>query len=181
VLRTKESRLGPRRWTVSDAVDVKLILERFPYGVFVVATTSPEGAVLGIMATWVTQVSFEPPLIAFAVETGGDFGQALARAGRFSLNLLRSGDLRLATEILKSGPLLEENGAGKEFVLSTEDSPVLRQSAGALLCRITQTREAGDHQLIVAEVTGGFDAQGTEAMTLRETGWKYRRKNSKNP
>ena len=166
---------------MSNAIDVRLILERFPYGVFVVATTSPEGEVLGILATWVTQVSFEPPLIAVSVETGGNFGQALGRSGQFSLNLLRSGDLRLAREILKSGPRLEEHGARKEFMIAPGGTPVLQESAGALLCRVTQMHEAGDHQLIVAEVTGGFDSQGMESMTLRETGWKYRRKNSLNP
>lgn len=154
---------------------VRTIFERFPYGIFVVATSSDAG-ILGIVATWVMQVSFDPPIVAISVEKGGVFAEALKRSGSFSLALMRSQDTRVAKGILKSGPLIEGSDVRDDFVVSPEGVPALRETAGVLQCRISQTHEAGDHILVVAEATSGALADPGEIMTLRETGWKYRRK-----
>ena len=154
---------------------VRAIFERFPYGIFVVATSSDAG-VLGIMATWVMQVSFEPPLVAISVEKGGAFAKALTRSGGFSISLVRVHDTRVARGVLKSGPVIEGSEARNDFVLSPDGVPALRESAGILECRITQIHDAGDHLLIVAEAASALLADSGEMMTLRETGWKYRRK-----
>jgi flavin reductase (DIM6/NTAB) family NADH-FMN oxidoreductase RutF len=151
------------------------IFERFPYGIFVVATSSDNG-ILGILATWVMQVSFEPPLVAISVEKGGVFAEALLRSGRFSLNLVRPEDIRVAKGVLKSGLLIERSDVRDDFLVTPEGVPALRESAGILECRITQTHDSGDHLLIVAEADAGVPADSAEMMTLRETGWKYRRK-----
>jgi flavin reductase (DIM6/NTAB) family NADH-FMN oxidoreductase RutF len=157
-----------------DAV-VRTTLERFPYGIFVAATRSEKG-VVGILATWVMQVSFEPPLVAISVEKGGEFAEALALSGSLSLSLVRVGDIRVAKGVLKSGSAIEGSDARDDFVVSEEGVPALKESAGVLACRITQTHDAGDHLLIVAEVSSGSSGTAGEMMTLRETGWKYRRK-----
>jgi len=154
---------------------LRTVFESFPYGIFVVATGSDAG-VLGIVATWVMQVSFEPPMVAISVEKGGVFAEALKRSGNFSLALVRSQDSRVAKGILKWGPQIEGSDVRNDFVVSPAGVPGLKESAGILECRITQTHDAGDHLLVVAEATAGAPADSGEIMTLRETGWKYRRK-----
>ncbi len=154
---------------------LRAIFERFPYGIFVVATSS-DNKVLGILATWVMQVSFEPPLVAISVEKGGVFSDALIRTGSFSLSLVRAHDIRVAKGVLRSGPVIEGSDVRDDFVVSPEGVPALRESAGILTCRITQTYDSGDHLLIVAEATSGIASDVADMMTLSETGWKYRRK-----
>src|SRR3954453_22690405 len=50
-----------------DEAAKKTVLRLFPYGLY--AVTATDGAVAsGMTANWLTQVSFEPPLVAVAVE-----------------------------------------------------------------------------------------------------------------
>jgi flavin reductase (DIM6/NTAB) family NADH-FMN oxidoreductase RutF len=175
MLRQKITRARRHGDAMNQDEILRAIFERFPYGIFVVATNSGDD-VYGILATWVMQVSFEPPLIAISVEKGGVFSEALKRSGLFSLSLVRSQDIRVAKGVLKAGPVIEGSEVRDDFVFSAEGVPALKESAGILTCRITHMHDSGDHLLIVAEATSGEPADLAEMMTLRETGWKYRRK-----
>ncbi len=157
---------------------IRSVLERFPYGIFIVATHGGSGGVLAVVATWVSQVSFDPALIAVSLEKGGVLATALQESGEFSLNIVPSAGIETAKLLLKSGPRLEGVQAKEIFGRSEEGVPVLRESAGVLLCHIHRVVEAGDHDLILAEVTRA-DAEGSmQPLSLQETGWKYRQKSS---
>ena len=163
---------------MSEDPTVRALFERFPCGVFILSLPGPGESLMGIVATWVMQVAFEPPLVAVSVEREGALAEALQRAGRFSLNLVRSDDISTAKGVLKHGPDLAGSEIGEAFRLTGEGLPVLRNGAGHLACQTTQIHEAGDHLLVVAEVVRGESPGPSEILTLRETGWKYRKKNS---
>lgn len=166
---------------MSEDAAMQALFERFPSGIFVVALPASDNCILGIVATWVMQVSFEPPLVAVSVETGGVMAEELRRSGRFSLNLVQTGDIATAKTILKYGPRLEEQEGREVFAASGEGLPVLGKSAGVLICKIAQIVEAGDHLLVVAEAVRGESPGTSEMLTLRETGWKYRNKTKSKP
>jgi flavin reductase (DIM6/NTAB) family NADH-FMN oxidoreductase RutF len=161
---------------MSEAATIRNVLERIPYGIFVIATTSRTDGLRGIIATWVTQLSFEPPLVAVSVEKKGDLADALRRSGQFSLSLVPATGLQVAKNILKAGSHLNGPEVFDAFTGPLIDPPILRDSSGALICQIQQVVDTGDHDLFIAEVVKGIDAGMTPALTLRETGWKYRRR-----
>ncbi len=50
-----------------DEAAKKAILRHFPYGLYVV-TVAHDGDQHGMTANWLTQASFEPPMIVVAIE-----------------------------------------------------------------------------------------------------------------
>ena len=97
------------------------VMELFPYGIYIMAV-SAEAQVGAIIATWVTQVSFVPPLVAVAVEKEGSFLGLVTAAKQFSLSLLPAEGIEVAKHVLKYGPLFPLGTEGLPFV-NGENAP----------------------------------------------------------
>ena len=67
----------------------KVLLRKIPHGVFICGVAEGE-EVNGFTASWVTQGSFEPPLVVMAVRADSTSNGIIQRTGRFSLNVLAS-------------------------------------------------------------------------------------------
>jgi flavin reductase (DIM6/NTAB) family NADH-FMN oxidoreductase RutF len=151
------------------------VMELFPYGIYVMAAAAGEN-VAAIIATWVTQVSFVPPLVAVAVEKEGSFLEQILAAKQFSLSLLPEDGIETAKYVLKNGPLFPLETKGLPFVNGENAPPRPAGAHSTINCRIRETYPAGDHVIMVGEITGA-KAQGSgPVLTLLDTGWKYRRK-----
>ena len=79
----------------------KQVLRTFTYGLYAVSCAS-EGEVNLFTANWLTQISFDPPLIAVSVETVSKSLPMILRSRKFTINVLRSGDRELAGKLGKS-------------------------------------------------------------------------------
>jgi flavin reductase (DIM6/NTAB) family NADH-FMN oxidoreductase RutF len=151
------------------------VTELFPYGIYVVAVSAGE-QVAAIIATWVTQVSFVPPLVAVAVEKEGSFLGQITAARQFSLSLLPEDGIETAKHVLKNGPLFPLETEGLPFVNGENAPPRPAEAHSTINCRVRETYPAGDHIIVLGEITGA-KAQGSgRVLTLLDTGWKYRRK-----
>ena len=157
-----------------DTNSVRSVLEQFPYGIFILAAHTQEQGVSAIVATWVMQVSFTPPLVAVSLERDGTMLPEIMREGRFSINCVPADGIALAKSILKSGPAFARELADQLFATGSSDVPMLRGAAGVLDCQSRNVHEAGDHVLIIAEVVGGEATRLTEMLDLKRTGWRYR-------
>jgi flavin reductase (DIM6/NTAB) family NADH-FMN oxidoreductase RutF len=157
---------------------LRTVLERFPYGVFVVAASPAEGDLIAIVATWIMQVSFVPPLIAVALEKDGDLAKALGRDRRFTVSLVPEHGIPIAQEVLKAGPRISGPRAQAIFSGATTGAPKLLGSAGVLGCRVCDLHDSGDHLLVIAVIEDCESPHGVEILSLKQTGWKYRKKDS---
>src|SRR2546428_6385960 len=79
----------------------KQVLRTFTYGLYAVSCAN-EGEVNIFTANWLTQVSFEPPLLAVSVENISKSLPMILRSRIFTVNVLRSGDRELAGKLGKS-------------------------------------------------------------------------------
>src|SRR3989440_1915773 len=79
----------------------KQVLRTFTYGFYPVACAN-EGEVNIFTANWLTQVSFDPPLIAVSVENVSKSLPMILRSRIFTVNVLRSGGRELAGKLGKS-------------------------------------------------------------------------------
>ena len=61
-----------------DANAKKTTLRMIPYGLFVLTAAHPDGRVAAATINWVTQASFEPPLVAIGVKADSH-GHALIK------------------------------------------------------------------------------------------------------
>ncbi len=158
------------------SIDHSQVLRQFPYGLYLVGA-SRNGHPLIILANWVTQVSFSPPLVAFAVEVQSKMHEFIADAGYFSVNVIPAGNPELARAFLKS---YEPKGGlinGHPFQLGRHGSPLIDEANSRLECRVVSSHETGDHTLFVGQVIQSQLLGQGPGMTLKESGLNYQKKN----
>src|SRR5262245_20779114 len=71
------------------------LLNKLTYGLYVATAASGDerGAML---ITWVTQASFDPPMVAVAVQTGAHTTAVMKQSGAFALNFMGDEQRRAA-------------------------------------------------------------------------------------
>ncbi|RPH35565.1 flavin reductase [bacterium] len=157
--------------------DHSQVLRQFSYGLYLVGA-SRNGHPLVILANWVTQVSFSPPLVAVSIEVESKMHQFIADSGHFSVNVLPAGKVELARAFLKSQEPREGLINGHEFRIGRHGSPLLEEASSYLECQITAAHDVGDHTLFVGQVIHSQLNFQSPGITLRESGLSYHKKNS---
>lgn len=152
---------------VSAPID---LFRRLTTGVYVVGVAY-QGRQNAFTAAWVTQVSFEPLLVALAVNPKNMSHSLLKQSGTFVLNMLRRNQFDLARQFgTQSGRELDKL-VGQRWRPGTLGAPILENAAAYLECRITGATPAGDHELVLGEAVGGEVIDDTaEVMVYAETG-----------
>jgi flavin reductase (DIM6/NTAB) family NADH-FMN oxidoreductase RutF len=155
-----------------DPAIKKKTLRLFTYGLYVVTTRTGDdtGA---FTANWVVQTSFEPPMLAVAMEQDAHSLGVVRAAGSFAVNVLESGQRELAGQFGRAYAKVGDKLAGHSWQPGSTGAPLLEAALGAVECRVVGEMPSGDHVLILAEVVDArFQREGT-ALTLAETGFRY--------
>ncbi len=85
-----------------DALAKKNALRMIPYGLYVLTGESKDGRVAASTVNWVTQASFDPPLVAVGVKADSTVHQVIKQVGSFALHVLCKGQQSLAFSFFKS-------------------------------------------------------------------------------
>jgi flavin reductase (DIM6/NTAB) family NADH-FMN oxidoreductase RutF len=142
-----------------DPNDKKTALRMIPYGLYVLTGQTGDGRVAAATVTWVTQVAFEPPLVAVGVKADSGAHTVIKDAGSFALNVLGKGQQETATTFFKS---LEREGdtiGGEPFHAGDMGAPILENCPAYIECQLVETVERGDHSVFVGEVMGAGVSQ----------------------
>ena len=91
-----------RQKTIMDEDKKKSTLRMIPYGTYVMTAKDRDGNVGAGTVNWVTQTSFDPPLVAIGVKIDSELYARVKVAGQFALNLLGKGQQRIAFGFFKS-------------------------------------------------------------------------------
>jgi flavin reductase (DIM6/NTAB) family NADH-FMN oxidoreductase RutF len=155
-----------------DAAAKKTLLRKIPHGLFICGVAEGE-EVNGFTASWVTQGSFEPPLVVIAVRADSTSNGMIQRTGRFSLNVLDQSQKDLAAVFFKP-----QKGIGGRFDAAPYQRgelglPILSDGLGAVECELVGQVAAGDHTVFVAEVKTALLLRDGVALDLASTGWAY--------
>jgi flavin reductase (DIM6/NTAB) family NADH-FMN oxidoreductase RutF len=157
-----------------DRTTLRRVLSLVPYGISVV-TAREAGRHVSMLATWVTQVSFHPPLVALATENDSHMLRAIRSAGFFAVNFLPEGGKKIASSFLKPAAVGEGAVASHPFTVAPNGSSFLNEAAGSVECRVTALHPAGDHTLVVGEVCEAVARGESAPLLLSATGWKYQK------
>ncbi|MBV9231077.1 MAG: flavin reductase [Chloroflexi bacterium] len=150
----------------------KQVLRTFTYGLYGVSCAD-EDEVNIFTANWLTQVSFDPPLLAVSVENASKSLPMILRSRKFLVNVLRSGGRELAGKLGKSALQHPDKLAGVGYDIGVNGCPVLHEALAWVACRVRHTVEAGDSTLIVADIVDvGMLAEG-QALTMAEAGFRH--------
>ena len=148
-------------------------LGRLASGVFII-TAFDEQQPEGIMATWVSQASFKPPIVTAAFNKERPFLKLLKEGSLLSINVLSAKNMDIFKAFAR--PASEESRFnGLKLSEHGSAGPVFAKAVAYLDCKVLQLVETGDHVLTVAEVIGGDMLNGEEEpMThLRKSGFQY--------
>jgi flavin reductase (DIM6/NTAB) family NADH-FMN oxidoreductase RutF len=150
----------------------KQVLRTFTYGLYAVSCAD-DGEVNIFTANWLTQASFDPPLLAVSVENVSKSLPMILRSRIFTVNVLRSGGRELAGKLGKSALQHPEKLANIAFHLGVNGCPILDDALAWIACEVRHTAEAGDSTLIVVEVVDvGMPGEG-HPLTMAEAGFRH--------
>lgn len=155
-----------------DPAIKKQALRTFTYGLYIVMCHEGQ-EVNGFTANWLTQVSFEPPLLAVSIENDAKSLPIVLNSQHFTVNVLRTGQRQLAGALGKSAYKHPEKLSGIDYTLNEQGYPILSEALSWVACQVRQTMPAGDSTLVLAEVIdAGVIAEGVP-LTMVETGFKH--------
>ncbi|MBP5972814.1 flavin reductase [Brasilonema sp. CT11] len=139
--------------------------------------TAKQGDISSAMlASWVSQASFNPPGLTIAVAKDRAVESLTHSGSKFALNVLKEGNhIGLMKHFLKPfgpGQNRFDGVASKE---GENGSPVLNDALAYLECSVKNRMEVGDHWLVYATVDHGkvLDAKGITAVHHRKSGNHY--------
>ena len=155
-----------------DVNTKRKVLRTFTYGLYAVSC-SDEGEVNVFTANWLSQASFDPPLLMVSVENASRSLPMILHSRIFTVNVLRSGGRELAGKLGKSAMQHPDKLVGIDYEVGANGCPILRDALAWVACEVRHTAPAGDSTLIIAEVVDtGMLAEG-QALTMAEAGFRH--------
>ncbi|MCP9928290.1 diflavin flavoprotein [Cyanobium sp. CH-040] len=161
--------------------DLDKALGRLSGGLYVVTARQSDGEggtrSSAMVASWVSQASFDPPGITVAVAKDRAIEALMQVGDRFVLNILREDNhQQLLRHFLRRFPPGADRFAGVSTLEGVaEGGPVLGDALAYLGCRVAQRLEGPDHWIIYAVVEQGnvADTQAHTAVHHRKVGNHY--------
>jgi flavin reductase (DIM6/NTAB) family NADH-FMN oxidoreductase RutF len=150
-----------------------LALGRVPSGLYIVATSSPEGPA-GFLGSFVQQVAFDPPAVCVAVARERAQLAALRASGRFAVSILERGSNALVGRFVRRPPPGTTPFDGLELRATGAGDPVLADALAWLSCRLSGEQAIGDHVVLFGTVVeGALAREGEPAVHVRRNGLAY--------
>lgn len=151
----------------------KKALDKLVYGVYIVSLKSGP-VVNAFTASWVSQVSFSPPLIMVAVHKNHYSHQLIQKGKNFALNVLNSDQKELGR--LFYTPVTSESDprVGVHYITKKTGAPILKEALAYLDCQVVSSFDAGDHTIFVGEVMDSEVVKEGQSLTTEEIEERYR-------
>jgi flavin reductase (DIM6/NTAB) family NADH-FMN oxidoreductase RutF len=138
----------------------------FTYGIYIL-TTQKNDEKHGMIASWVSQVSHDPPLLMVAIRKNRRVHPIVKEAGSFVLHVLEKNEKHLIARFKLPSP--GERFAKSECFTGETGAPIIKGTLAYIECRLRAFFDVGDHTLFIGEAVSG-DTSGEGAPM---TGWDY--------
>jgi flavin reductase (DIM6/NTAB) family NADH-FMN oxidoreductase RutF len=143
-------------------------LGRMTYGIYVL-TTRVDDVINGMIASWVTQVSYEPPLIMVAIHPNRYSHGLVEQSQSFALHILDQSQKEMLG--IFKGPDPEKKFGNMSWEHGKAGSPILKDCLAWMELVVKERYTPGNHTLFVGEIIdGGTRNLGTPLCTLDYAG-----------
>ncbi len=126
------------------------LLKRITTGIYLLTVQAGKTRA-GMIVSWVLQISRDPLLVMAGVRPDRYTHKIMGERNSFGINILYEGQEELVDRMEKP---LEERFEGVEFFTGSLGTPLLKDSIGAIECKIQRVIKPGDHSLFIGEVVG---------------------------
>jgi flavin reductase (DIM6/NTAB) family NADH-FMN oxidoreductase RutF len=157
-------------------VDTKVgqkTLRMLSNGVYVL-TSHSEDRYGAATITWVSQVSFKPPLIMAAVRRQSDVFQCMADSRVAELHIVGDGQQEITRRFFFPTNTGSEPINGEPIADGRTAAPILANLPAHIECRVGRIVETeGDHALVILQVVEAACREQVRPLTMAETPWEY--------
>ncbi|MBA2518036.1 MAG: flavin reductase family protein [Chloroflexia bacterium] len=157
-----------------DPAAKKTVLRHIGYGMY--AITAAHGGERGVFtANWLSQVSFEPPLVVVSVELDSATLPLIRASGMFAICPFADDQRQLAADLGRPKARAGDKYAAFDLAtIETEQGvPVLADTLGFVICQTRAELPAGDSVVVLAEVIGAAVLNEGEPLTMRAAGFRH--------
>jgi flavin reductase (DIM6/NTAB) family NADH-FMN oxidoreductase RutF len=156
-----------------SATDLQAPLGRVPSGIFILTIGTGERAT-GMLASWVMQAGFEPPMVSVAVKQGRYVSEWLTEGEPFVLNLVGEGQKQFLKHFAKGFEPNTPAFEGMATKTCRTGVPMLTEALGYLECEPAGHVDSGDHRVFLARVVRGNLVGDMQPMVhVRKSGANY--------
>lgn len=150
--------------------DVPDLFRRLTAGVYVIGVADGERR-NAFTAAWLTQVSFDPLLLALSVNAGHASFPLLVGGGGFTVSVLSRDQIHLARHFGTRSARETDKLAGVPWHPGRTGAPILDDSLAYLECVLDGRVPAGDHVIVTGRVVAGeLLAPDAVPLTYADTG-----------
>ncbi len=145
-------------------------------GSMCVVTTKKDEVSGAMLASWVSQATFNPPGLTISVAKERAVESLLFKGNNFVLNVLPEGKhIPLMKHFLKPFAPGEDRFAGIAIEEAENGSPILSDALAYVECQVANRMECGDHWVLYAEAKQGkvLQSEGVTAIHHRKSGTHY--------
>ena len=151
----------------------KTALRKIPHGLYIVGVKL-DSQLNAFTGSWLTQVSFTPPLIALGVRRDSHSFVMVEKDRVFSINFLGKDQKKLAEHFVKPATIIGEKLKGVPYRLGRTGTPILEDAIAYVECEVREIANAhGDHAVVIGEVVEAGVKKDEPALNLMDTGWHY--------
>ena len=155
--------------------DLDKAIGRLSGGLYIV-TAKKDEVKSAMLASWISQASFEPPGFTVAVAKDRAIESLMQVGDRFVLNVLEEGNYqKLMKHFLKRFKPGADRFAGVKTQTANNGSPILTESLAYLECQVVSRMECSDHWIVYSKVSDGrvSNPDGLTAVHHRKVGNHY--------
>jgi flavin reductase (DIM6/NTAB) family NADH-FMN oxidoreductase RutF len=149
--------------TAGNSALLRQAFSRFGTGVTIVTTMTELGPT-GMTVNSFSSVSLDPPLILWSVDHTSERRAAFTGTNTFCVNVLGADQLDLALHFASHGADFE----GMHWDPGPGGAPVLRDVIAAFHCDTYAVHQAGDHDIILGQITQASNLPGNAPGLLFE-------------
>lgn len=123
------------------------------------------------IVNWVSQISFDPPMVMIAVAQLSDLNETIDYSGKFTLHLLKEGQNELIKPFSSKSSF--ENGKVNDLSFAKEAGFLhLERLESRIDCEVEKGFNAGDHTLYLAKVVNQSKSD-IKALCTKDTEIQY--------
>jgi flavin reductase (DIM6/NTAB) family NADH-FMN oxidoreductase RutF len=130
--------------------DLRAAFGKRPEPVCAITTCDEYGERIGMTATAVSSVSLDPPMLLVCVASKALIASALRQRLPFVVHFLTSDQEEIARRLASP---IEDKFQGVSHRMSSSGAARLDEAAAVLECEPVQVHQAGDHIVVIGQVT----------------------------
>ncbi|MBZ0188059.1 MAG: flavin reductase family protein [Candidatus Obscuribacterales bacterium] len=147
---------------------------RVSSGVYIVTFKNDKGRE-GMLATWVGQIAFAPPMLSIAINKEREILNNFAHGAKFAINVLAKKNMNIFKNFAKPYEEGLDRFEDLEVEEDSQGAPIFTRAVAYLSLKVASIAEAGDHSLVLGEVIDGRVLNGEDEpmVHLRKSGFQY--------